>query len=384
MTQSTHCTSWYATPGVVPATAVPVCPVSEATMGPPYDPGAGSRRGVLIYCHPSENSNPYMPLIAPTSATSGGTNCIGDFLTTMATNGWLGFYPALPVDFALGLVSYPQTMATQTSSDGTHGTTFTDTLGPQFDHWGNWIKAEYNLTTLPPIVLAGWSLGAWWALRTALQKPTEVVGCVAHALPTLWENLNFGVPPGTETNPFSSITCTGIDLSTSSMSGYTVPTIIGFNGQDDSVGYATPGTGTMPASPFSQTATATNGTSTLTFAAVPNIRLGHVVTGAGITAPVAVTAINSGSGVVTVTPGSGGSISTLTTSSYTFTYASPVSNTDQIIQLGGSITGYQNNDSVWPLGHLLEADANTRYETWMTSTGAGTLNTSGSLYPVIF
>ena len=73
----------------------------------------------------------------------------------------------------------------------------------------------------------------------------------------------------------------------------------------------------FPSAAITRTATATNGTSTLTFS-VPDaatILVGMTVTGAGITSGGAVSAVNNATGVVTLT----GTITTLTASAYVFT-----------------------------------------------------------------
>jgi hypothetical protein len=73
----------------------------------------------------------------------------------------------------------------------------------------------------------------------------------------------------------------------------------------------------FPSSTVSHTATATNGTTTLTFSVSDSesILVGMTLTGAGITGSANVTAVNNGTGVATIS----GTISTLTTSSYSFT-----------------------------------------------------------------
>lgn len=67
------------------------------------------------------------------------------------------------------------------------------------------------------------------------------------------------------------------------------------------------------------TATATNGSTTLTFANSNAVQVGQYVTGAGITGKVTVTG-NTGT-VVTVAAGTGGTIGTLTASTYVFSYS---------------------------------------------------------------
>jgi hypothetical protein len=86
------------------------------------------------------------------------------------------------------------------------------------------------------------------------------------------------------------------------------------SGQDNSVTY---------------TASATNTSSTLTFTAAQATYLQSItstgttvtVTGAGITPPVVILSINDSTGVVTVAADSGGSIGTLTTTAYTFSWS---------------------------------------------------------------
>ena len=77
------------------------------------------------------------------------------------------------------------------------------------------------------------------------------------------------------------------------------------------------------------TAYATNGTTTLTFTTAQATFLQSItssgsvvsVTGAGINPPVVILSINNGTGVVTVAADTGGSIGTLTTTAYTFSWS---------------------------------------------------------------
>lgn len=76
------------------------------------------------------------------------------------------------------------------------------------------------------------------------------------------------------------------------------------------------------------TASATNGTTTLTFTTAQATFLQTItstttvnVTGAGINAPVVILSLNTGTGVVTVAPDTGGSIGTLTATAYTFSWS---------------------------------------------------------------
>ena len=73
----------------------------------------------------------------------------------------------------------------------------------------------------------------------------------------------------------------------------------------------------FPSQTFGPTASATNGTTTLTFTTTEAsaIMVGYTVTGAGITGSATVTAVAPSTGVVTIA----GTISTLTASKYVFT-----------------------------------------------------------------
>jgi hypothetical protein len=73
----------------------------------------------------------------------------------------------------------------------------------------------------------------------------------------------------------------------------------------------------FPSAAIARTASATNGSTTLTFALsdVTNILVGMTVTGTGITSGGLVTAVNAATGVITIS----GTITTLTASTYTFT-----------------------------------------------------------------
>jgi hypothetical protein len=73
----------------------------------------------------------------------------------------------------------------------------------------------------------------------------------------------------------------------------------------------------FPTTTISHTASATNGTTTLTFTTSESLEVlvGMTLTGAGITGSATVTAVNNSTGVVTIS----GTITTLTTTSYAFT-----------------------------------------------------------------
>ena len=73
----------------------------------------------------------------------------------------------------------------------------------------------------------------------------------------------------------------------------------------------------FPSATLTRTASATNGTTTLTFGLsdVTNILVGMGVTGTGITSGGLVTAVNAATGVITIS----GTITTLTISAYAFT-----------------------------------------------------------------
>ena len=89
------------------------------------------------------------------------------------------------------------------------------------------------------------------------------------------------------------------------------------------------GTDTGADNSVTYTATATNTSSTLTFTTAQATFLQSItstgttvtVTGAGITAPVVILSLNTGTGVVTVAADTGGSIGTLTTTAYTFSWS---------------------------------------------------------------
>ncbi len=88
------------------------------------------------------------------------------------------------------------------------------------------------------------------------------------------------------------------------------------------------GTDTGADNQVTYTASATNGTSTLTFTTAQATFLQTItsttnvtVTGAGITGPVSILSLNTGTGVVTVAADTGGTIGTLTATAYTFSWS---------------------------------------------------------------
>lgn len=244
MSPSTHCTSIYASPPTIPTWAQPVPPVADGVISVVSDPGATHRRGVIVFCHQSSGGNAAhtpqdlpMPPVVPSGIGQGvgGVNGFGDQLKT---NGWVTIYPGMWCDWSSQGIGYPQAFATQANSDGTKGTTVFETQALWFDHLKWYLNQKYGVTV--PIIIAGFSLGAWVAASIALQKFTDpqLVGYICHALPTIWENV---VIPG---SPFTSPPYTGVNLSATSFSaaGVSIPGVIGWATTDGFVGYSSSST----------------------------------------------------------------------------------------------------------------------------------------------
>jgi hypothetical protein len=211
-----------------------------------------------------------------------------------------------------------------------------------------------------------------------------VKGYFLHCLPTLWENITAGVPPPGQTTWLPSASnfdneanclTTPIDI--------TIPGIIGYSELDGTVGWNN-------LSPVTETPTAVSspggGPYTLTVPSTAGIVAGMAVTGAGIIGgPACVSAVNSGTGVVTIVPAASiagtpaGSIGTLTLSSYVFE-CNPSSTTQAILAAAAAVTptalpvtGYNATAGQllvgvsYPDGHLFLPSDITEYQGFFTS-----------------
>lgn len=360
MTTTTHCI-----PGGTPfpSWGMPVSNVSDALIGT-TDPGAGNRRGIIVFCHPTL-SEPLTLMPPPIPSTTVASD-IQNFANDRVADGWVFQYPTLPCDF-VSPAMYSATFADSsagniwfywcTKNDPGNGTFVVSTIAEWWDHYLLYLQNKYGANR--PIVIVGYSLGAWHAAQIVKNRSSSVVGSILHCLPTLWENIA-GWP--------SVITWTGQDLSTTFYNGVTsLPIIIGYSNNDAIVGWDPAGTGGTPAS--NTTSIIANAGSNVTgYQQGPMNVTG--VSGNGTTVTFTVTSLATGFGsseLVWIPSGTfsgtfaglnGTSQTCTATGSNTFSIANATTGTST----GLSATVYGGQD------HLFYSPDTTVYNSWFSST----------------
>lgn len=391
MATTTADTSFWPTPGTVPSWGIPVPAANAGNVVVAGDPGAGNRRGVIIFSHPSQPPQT-IPLTVPNGT---GVN-VGDFATKAAAIGWVTMYPAQPVDYSVQGVNYYQSMSNMVANDPGHGSTLVKVYSRYLAKNIAYARSHFKLPNNPPIIAAGFSLGAWVSAILAANNQSSLAGYICHCLPTVWANIastQLGYPNATGAAAFAGFLNTnnsGIDLGASYLSGVTIPGVIGLGMNDGTVGWGVPGAGTCKSSPASTTVssiTNSSGSATFTAASVTGLQLGQTVSGVGLSGFFVGqfwclwTITNISGSVVTIT---GQGTPSMSNGTYSFTYGNPQSNADQIISSAGNCTRYTaagTSSQPYQVGHLLLAADNDFYTgTWMPANNF----TNNSFYPAFF
>jgi hypothetical protein len=201
------------------------------------DPGAGNRRGICVFMHPSTNSDGSLPYSIP--------NGIGDNIATLSSSmtaapsgsagGWVFTYPAYPMDWSVNGVGYFGNLYNDVANDSGHGARFVTTLGLWMDHMVTYLNAIYGPGH--PVILGGFSLGAYAAVSLALNNSPSgmkwnLAGYFAHCLPTIWEDITIFAGYN-----LASLTWTGMDLGVNALNSVTIPGVIGYSNSDGYVGW---------------------------------------------------------------------------------------------------------------------------------------------------
>lgn len=218
---------FYPTPGTVPSWGIPVPAVNDRTVTISGDPGHGNRKGILVLCHPSENSDLFVPPATP-SVGSGGVASFDYMAFDAALDDWVTVLPIQPVDLSIRNLGYPASMANVVGSDTAgHGAVLVQAYRSWLRKLCMYLQRKFAVAN-PPIVLLGYSLGAWVVAQLAATEQSRLAGYICHCLPTEWDQLYLGYGyPNSFTNVFKGVNCSGINLGTSFLSGVTIPGIIG-------------------------------------------------------------------------------------------------------------------------------------------------------------
>jgi pimeloyl-ACP methyl ester carboxylesterase len=231
---ATHCQSVEAgtlTPGQIPPNQVGSNNVttSDATGG------AGHRRGIVCFLHPSQASDLPRPFgINPPSWDP--FNSFVTFTSDVNTDGWILDYPAMPVDWGIGVHGYFTSVYNQTAADATHGQILVNSHLEWWDHYLLNVASRYGAGRA--VVLAGFSWGTWVAMQIVLGRTSTVAGAMMHALPTLWQN----IPSSFFGLNMAAVNWSAMNVSTTALNAISVPTVIGYSETDGVVGWNLAGT----------------------------------------------------------------------------------------------------------------------------------------------
>jgi hypothetical protein len=178
-----------------------------------------------------------MPLVVPDPTDTFGVGQIALAATQLVAAGFIFDYSVMPVDFSLNGVSYFANMLDDVQNDPGHGTGLVGTFAEWLDHKVLDYMVQFALSTPPPIILAGFSLGGWAALRLSTAASPfgldwNIKGCFAHCPATMWE-LIISLSPSPVGTDFS-----GLDLGPGFVDTTTVPTAISYSDNDGSAGFA--------------------------------------------------------------------------------------------------------------------------------------------------
>ena len=260
---------------------LPVPNISGATVtvfNPPG--GVGARRGVVVFKHGllSPQQIPVPPQGGPTgpggsplgdSYSALGAGMPWSYCQNLAQLGWVvlavpsqeDFYPGSP---GSGIGLDCQTIQSGTQSSTANGARYLASTLHTWDHIYTYIQQTYGYGTgtatawqtsgTVPVVLTGFSIGAWKTLSILANRTSQISGAISIGPPTYFENVSslYVVNP-----TYNSMSWQGSDLQNNSLNSIgSVPTIIGYGTNDAATFYAgqqtltsyTGGTATLSAS----------------------------------------------------------------------------------------------------------------------------------------
>jgi hypothetical protein len=254
------------------------------------DPGAGNRRGIVIFIHGLSSSPVGSVQPVPNSGGALVYLRVGDFETAVVADGWVFVYPSVQEDFYTGTGWAVGGVYNDVSNDSGHGSRYMAST----NHWATHLMVN-EMTRLyganRPIILAGFSMGAFKVLQLAATPPAgaNVVGYISHCPATLFEAVG---PTLTQPFNFYNLNWTGLDTTTTQLNAVTIPGIVGYGTQDGAVGWGS-----------TTVAAGSNGVAVSTFAGagILNVVASSKLAVFGGTSTVQVTGLTGGTGSALIT-----------------------------------------------------------------------------------
>ncbi len=224
---ATHCLP----NGLLGTGELPVCNISAPTMGI-YNAttGNGNRRGVAVICHPLEPTGVSIPVPIVDGGTPGFQSYLLSLATNLATDGWQVIVPAYQED---NYVTNPSAgIYNDFNNDTTFGGRYVLSTLHWWDHVVDFVQSTYGNW---PIIVVGYSEGAYRAMQIAVNKQSTIKGFVAHEPLTVWSNI---LPALTTPTNFGVINTSGADISATYLNSVTVPGVVGYGTSDEVVAYS--------------------------------------------------------------------------------------------------------------------------------------------------
>jgi hypothetical protein len=225
---NTHCLPT----GALGTAELPVPQISSSTIAQVV-PG-GSKRGVVILCHPLFDGSqvvPYPILDRPTSAFLSLANAL-------SADGWVVIQPPFQEDFSHPITfpgSPSYAIQLDITNDTGNGSRYVASTLHWWDHVVNWITANYGAWPLVPF---GVSWGGWRPFTIAINRTSQITAYGSHCPVTILTHLSsaFSTPAN-----WTGLTTTGADVTSSALNGLTsTPGFIGWSTTDVAVGTTDP------------------------------------------------------------------------------------------------------------------------------------------------
>lgn len=211
-----------------PSWGIPTPRVDASTVTIQDSISAGQHRGIAVFLHETTIK---WPIAIPANNIALQIQALS---TALQADGWAFAWPALPMDFPPTASDQTPTndqwMANAAASDPAHGALYYAQIGLWWDHLMTYLAGIYG--TGRPILVIGYSLGAYHAAVVAATRTSTVVGAVMHCLPTIWSNITAFAGSN-----WGSVDWSGMNLGQHHLDSISIPTVIGTSTADTVVGY---------------------------------------------------------------------------------------------------------------------------------------------------
>lgn len=192
--------------------------------------------GVVVMLHSGVTVIPVVPSLLAYQVLAPGLYALANNL--VAAN-WAVLWPSYPEEGQGNVVPIQALINDLESATSSSGQQLATTTG---NWWDDVLTCCGRRWPGKKIAVAGWSEGAFMALKTAALRPGQVIGGIAHEPATIWGNV-VDAPFN-----FTGVSSPNYDLSATALDAVTEPFLVGYGTNDMTVGYSSAGTGGTPVS----------------------------------------------------------------------------------------------------------------------------------------